>query len=115
MDIFVQTVFILWNLLIFAMCIAAIGRTGEGRKHSTLAFTAFTHGLFTLAFLLWWETPDDLSLYAKIAAIGLLWLPWLGDLTQINKPWQQVTLKTVLIANTITVARIGVVLGFWVL
>lgn len=115
MDHAVQTVFILLNLLTFAMCIAAIGRTGEGRKHSTIAFSGFTHGLFTLAFLIWWDTPDNFALYGKIAAIGLLWLPWLIDLTQIGKPWQQVTVQTAAIACTITAARIGVVLGFWTL
>lgn len=112
----IQTVFILFNLLIIATAFGLIGKDPDApNRYKATGQTAFIHGVFTLAFLIWWDTPDTVSLYAKIAAIALMWLPWIYDLADIHKPAEAITLKSATIGTLIMIARIGVVLGFWVL
>lgn len=112
----IQTVYILFNVLVIATVFGLIGKepAAENRYKAT-GQAAFIHGIFTVAFLIWWDTPDPVSLYAKIAMIALLWVPWIYDLADIHKPTEAVTLKSATIGTLITAARIGVVLGFWVL
>jgi hypothetical protein len=113
----VQAVFIIFNLLIISTAFGLIGKepAADASKYKATGQTAFIHGIFTIAFLIWWDTPDLVSLYAKIAAITLLWLPWIYDLADIHKPAEPITLKSATIGALIMIARTGVVLGFWVL
>jgi hypothetical protein len=113
----IQTVYILFNLLIIATAFGLIGKepAADANKYKATGQTAFIHGIFTVAFLIWWDTPDTVSLYAKIAAIALMWLPWIYDLADIHKPAEPITLKSATIGALIMIARTGVVLGFWVL
>jgi len=113
---FIQGVYILFNLYIVSVSFRLIGRQPENTsRYKATGQSAFIHGLFTLAFLIWWDTTDLISLSAKIAAIGLMWLPWIYDLADIHKPAAPLTLKIVTIGTLIQCARIGLVLGFWVL
>ncbi len=112
----IQTVYILFNVLVIATAFGLIGKepTAENRYKAT-GQTAFIHGVFTIAFLIWWDTPDMVSLLAKIALIALLWLPFIVDLADIHEAPETITLKSATIGSLIMVARTGVVLGFWVL
>lgn len=112
----IQAVYILFHLLIIATAFGLIGKDLDTQnRYKATGQTAFIHGVFTLAFLVWWDTPDTVSLYAKIAAITLMWVPWIIDLADIHKPADPITLKAATIGALISAARIGVVLGFWVL
>lgn len=113
----IQTVFILLHLIVIATAFSLIDKEPHpnSTRYKAVGQTAFTHGIFTLAFLIWWDTPDMISMWAKIALIALLWLPWIYDLADIHKPQEPLTLKQVTIGTIITSARIGLVLGFWVL
>jgi hypothetical protein len=113
----IQTIYILFNLIILATSFGLIGKEpdADASKYKAAGQGAFIHGIFTIAFLIWWDTPDLVSLIAKIAAIALMWLPWIYDLADIHKPHEPITLKSATIGAVITIARIGVVLGFWVL
>jgi hypothetical protein len=113
----IQTIYILFNLIIIATAFGLVGKApaADANKYKATGQAAFIHGIFTVAFLIWWDTPDLISLYAKIAAIALLWFPWIYDLADIHKPAEAITLKSATIGTLITIARIGVVLGFWVL
>jgi hypothetical protein len=117
MDAVVQTVFILFNLIIIATAFGLIGKepATDTSKYKATGQTAFIHGIFTIAFLIWWDTPDLVSLFAKIALIALMWFPWIYDLADIHKPSEPITLKSATIGTLITSARIGLVLGFWTL
>lgn len=112
----IQAVYILFHLLIIATAFGLIGKDpNTPNRYKATGQTAFIHGVFTLAFLVWWDTPDTVSLYAKIAAITLMWVPWIIDLADIHKPADPITLKAATIGALICAARMGVVLGFWVL
>jgi hypothetical protein len=117
MDAIVQTVFILFNLVIIATAFGMIGKEPpvDSSKYKATGQAAFIHGIFTVAFLIWWDTPDLVSLIAKIALIALMWLPWIVDLADIHKPSKAITLKSATIGTLIMIARTGIVLGFWVL
>ena len=111
-----QIVFIILHLLLAWAGFAQIGK-GEGvpNRYRIMANSALSYGIFTIAFMLWWDTPDMISLIAKIAAIAIMWLPWIIDLADIHRPTENVTLKAATIAALICAARIGLVLGFWTL
>lgn len=112
----IQTVFIVLNLLAISVAFGIIGKEPQtSSKYRATGQTAFIHGLFTLAFLIWWDTTDMVSLIAKIALIALLWFPWIYNLADIHKPAEPITLKRATIGTLITAARIGLVLGFWTL
>lgn len=113
----IQTVFILFNLLVIATAFGLIGKEPhpDSNKYKATGHAAFIHGVFTLAFLIWWDTPDMITLGAKIALIALMWLPWIIDLADIHRPTEAITLKSATIGTLITIGRIGLVLGFWVL
>lgn len=113
----IQAVYILFHLVIIATSFGLIGKEPpeDSNKYKATGQTAFIHGVFTLAFLIWWDTPDMVSLYAKIAAITLMWVPWIIDLADIHKPAEPITLKSATIGALICAARIGLVLGFWTL
>jgi hypothetical protein len=113
----IQTVFILFHLIVIATAFGLIGKEPhpDSNKYKATGHAAFIHGIFTLAFLIWWDTPDVISMWAKIALIALLWIPWVYDLADIHKPQEPLTLKQVTIGTLLTSARIGVVLGFWTL
>ena len=116
MAVAVQIAFILFHLLVVGVAFGLIGKEPENpSKYKATGQTAFIHGVFTIAFLIWWDTPDVISMWAKIALIALLWLPWIYDLADIHKPQEPLTLKQVTIGTLLTSARIGVVLGFWTL
>jgi hypothetical protein len=117
MDAIVQTVFILFNLCVIATAFGLIGKEPpvDSSKYKATGQTAFIHGIFTVAFLIWWDTPDTVSLAAKTALIALMWLPWIFDLADIHKPAAAITLKNATIGTLVTIARTGIVLGFWVL
>ena len=116
MVIAIQIVFILFHLLIIAIAFGLIGKDPHTpSRYKATGQAAFILGVFTLAFLIWWDTPDTITLYAKIAAIALLWLPWIYDLADIHKPAEPITLKSATIGALIAAARIGLVLGFWTL
>lgn len=116
MDILVQFVYILFNLFIIYVVFEMIGEKPKtSSKYKAAGQAAFIHGVFTLAFVIWWDTPDMVSLIAKIAAIALMWLPWIYDLADIHKPAERVTLKSAMIGALLQASRIGLVLGFWTL
>jgi hypothetical protein len=101
-------------LLLGAFNFALIGRQPEGdNRRSGTASAAFLYGLFTIAFMLWWETPDLTSLCAKYFMLGFMWVPWLIDLKDINKPYRVLTTVTVVLASVFIAIRIAVVLAFW--
>lgn len=112
----IQTVYILFNLLVIGTAFGLIGKepTAESR-YKGVGQTAFIHGIFTVAFLIWWDTPDMVSLIAKIGMIALLWLPWIIELADIHKAPEKITLKSATIGSLVMIARTAVVLGFWVL
>ena len=113
----IHTVFILFHLIVIATAFGLIGKepSKDSNKYKATGQTAFIHGIFTLAFLIWWDTPDMITLGAKIALIALMWLPWIIDLADIHKPAEAITLKGATIGTLLTIGRIGLVLGFWVL
>lgn len=112
----IQTVYVLFNLFVIATAFGLIGKepTAENR-YKAAGQTAFIHGVFTLAFLIWWDTPDTVTLIAKIGLIALLWLPFIVDLADIHKSPETITLKSATIGSLIMVARTAVILGFWIL
>jgi hypothetical protein len=112
----IQTVYILFNLVIIATAFGLVGKEpASPSKYKAFGQAAFIHGLCTVAFLIWWDTPDLLSLCGKSALLGMMWIPWIIDLADIHKPQEPVTLAQATIGTLITSARIGLVLGFWVL
>ena len=111
-----QIVFISFHLLAISVGFATIGRTPEGdNRYNGTGKTAFLYGMFTIAFLLWWNPADLVALIAMIAAIGLLWIPWIIGLADIHRPYTAITLKSATRGALLCAARIGVVLGFWTL
>lgn len=111
-----QIVFIILHLLLAWAGFAQIGK-GEGapNRYRIMANSALIYGVFTIAFMLWWDTPDTASLIGASVTVALLWIPWIIDLADIHRPTENVTLKAATIAALICAARIGLVLGFWVL
>ena len=111
-----QIVFIGFHLLVIGLGFAAIGRALEGdNRYKGTGQTAFLYGMFTIAFLLWWNPADLIALIARIVAIGLLWVPWIIGLADIHRPYTAITLKSATRGALLCAARIGVVLGFWTL
>lgn len=113
----IQTVFILFSLVVIATAFGMIGKEppANSDKYKATGQTAFILGIFTIAFLIWWDTPDMITLGAKIALIVLLWLPFIIDLANIHEPAEAITLKSATIGAALMIARMGIVLGFWVL
>jgi len=101
-------------LLLGAFSFTLIGKAPEGdNRRSGYALTAWLNGIFTIAFMLWWDTPDMASLIAKYSIIAFMWVPWLLGLPNINKPYQPFKLWTTVVGVAFIAARIGVVLAFW--
>jgi hypothetical protein len=114
MDIAILIVHTSLLLLLGAFNFALIGKQPESTdRRSGTAITAFLYGMFTIAFMLWWDTPDLLSLCAKYFMIGLMWVPWLLDLPNIDKPYRVFTTSVVVLASIFIAVRIAVVLAFW--
>lgn len=116
MDTATQACFIILHLMVAASIFSRIGKSFDGtNQYRAMAWGAFIHGLFTIAFLLWWDTSDLPSMIGKIALLALMWLPWIYDLADIHNPPKPVTLKSATMSALICAARIGLVLGFWTL
>jgi len=114
MDIATLIVHTLFYLLIGAVNFTLIGKQPEGEnRHTGASVTAFVYGAFTIAFMLWWDTPDMASTIAKYGMVAFMWLPWLLDLKNLNKPYHVFTTRQVVLASLFIAARIGVVLAFW--
>jgi len=114
MDTAILTVHTTLYLVLGAFNFVLVGRQPEGgNRRSGTAMAAFLYGLFTITFMLWWETPDLTSLCAKYFMIGFMWIPLLIDLKNINKPYRVLTIGTVVLASVFIAVRIGVVLAFW--
>lgn len=112
-----QITFVLYCVLVAALGFGAVGKQAKVEDLRTgMAILAFLYGVFTVAFLIWWDTPDTTAMYAKLAVIGLLWVPWLFDLRYLGKKELKTpTTGDALMTAGLHVARIGLVLGFWVL
>jgi hypothetical protein len=101
-------------LLLGAFNFALIGKQPESLdRRSGTAITAFLYGMFTIAFVIWWDTPDTASMLAKYGIIAFMWLPWLLDLPNINKPYSTFKTWQAVVGAALIGARIGVVLAFW--
>lgn len=111
-----QIVFIGCHIYLIGYGFSIIGKPSTApNRHFGTGVSASLYSLFTIAFLIWWDIPDPTALIGMIAAITLMWGPWIYDLPEIHKPYPIQTLKNALIGALICTARIGVVLGFWTL
>lgn len=116
MDVVTQIGFIGYHLLMLGMGFGLIGRTAEGEnRYAGAGLMTFLYGAWTVSFLLWWEPADMIAMIAMIVTLGLLWGPWLYDLPDIHKPYSKITLGDAVRNALVCSARIGLVLGFWVL
>jgi hypothetical protein len=103
---------LLW-LLLGAFSFTLVGKQPEGDRRAGVAIVAWLNGIFTIAFLIWWDTPDLNSMIAKYSIIGFMWITWLLSLPGINKPYPVTRLWTTTIGAALIAARIAVVLAFW--
>lgn len=112
-----QIVFILYALLVAAAGFGTIGKRAKDEDlRRGMAILAFLWGLFTIAFVIWWDPADTIAMYAKFAVIGLMWIPWLLDLRYLgSKELKPPTIGDAMLTAGLHVARIGLVLGFWTL
>jgi len=113
MDIAILIVHTTLWLLLGAFGFTLIGKQMEGDRRTGVAILAWLNGIFTIAFMIWWDTPDMASLIAKYSIIGFMWITWLLDLPNIRKPYPVAKLWTTVVGAAIIAARIGVVLAFW--
>lgn len=113
MDIAILIVHTALWLLLGTFSFTLIGKEVKGDRRAGVAITACLNGVFTIAFMLWWDTPDTASLIAKYSLIGFMWATWLLSLHGINKPYPVAKLWTTLLGSAIIAARIGVVLTYW--
>lgn len=114
MDTAIQIVHTCLWLLLGAFSLTLIGKThGEGNRRSGTAMIAFLNGLFTIAFMIWWDTPDMASMIAKYGLIAFMWVLWLLGLPNINKPYPVFKPWVAVAVVVFIAARIGVVLAFW--
>jgi len=102
----------LW-LLLGAFSFTLIGKQSDSDRRTGVAILAWLNGIFTIAFVFWWDTPDTASLIAKYSIIGFMWITWLISLPNINKPYPVAKLSTTVLGAALIAARIGVVLAFW--
>lgn len=113
MDIAILIVHTTLWLLLGAFSFTLIGKPVQGDRRAGVAITAWLNGIFTIAFVFWWDTPDTASLIAKYSIIGFMWITWLIGLPNINKPYPVAKLWTTALGAALIAARIGVVLAYW--
>lgn len=119
MDIVTQILFIGYALLNGASAFATVGRKPsyvDFRRGMSLLVWIF--GLFTIAFLLWWDPATIAETIAMWATITLMWLPWLIGLPNLaSQTWdpQPTTVRGAVLNMIIAAVRIGLVLGFWII
>lgn len=120
MAIATQIVFILYSLLIAASTFAEVGRVPEYADYRRgMAILAWMYGIFTIAFLLWWQPVNLVETIALCTTLTLMWVPWAVGLPYLNreKKWnpKPKTVFAAIVSGALNAARIGLVLGFWVL
>jgi hypothetical protein len=113
MDIAILIVHTLLWLLLGAFSFTLIGKQTKGDRRTGVAILAWLNGIFTIAFVFWWDTPDTASMIAKYSIIAFMWITWLLSLPNINKPYPVPRLWTTTIGAALIAARIGVVIVFW--
>jgi len=102
----------LW-LLLGAFSFTLIGKQQTGDRRAGVSILAWLNGIFTIAFAIWWDTPDMASMIAKYSVIAFMWIMWLLSLPNINKPYPVPRLWSTAIGAALIAARIAVVLAFW--
>jgi hypothetical protein len=120
MDVATQIVFILFFVLVTAAGFGIVGKDPseydrDATNRKGFAFLTFLYAVFTIAFLLWWEPATAAESAARWATIGLLWVPLLFDVREINRKPKMPTLTDALTSAALNATRVGLVLGFWVL
>ena len=116
MDVATQIVFIGYMLLITSAGFTFVGKPSQSDNlRSGFAILAFLYGIFTIAFLIWWDPANLSESIARWLTIGLLWVPFLVDLPKINRKPQVVTVGAALQSAVLNAIRVGLVLAFWVL
>lgn len=116
MDVATQIVFITYSLLMLGVSFTLIGKEPEDDNlRSGFGILAFLYGLFTVAFLIWWEPVNTVESVARWATIGLMWVPFMVDLPKINNKPKTPTTLDVLQSAVLNLTRVALVLVFWVL
>lgn len=114
-----QITFILYSLLLASITFAGVDRdhTYEDFRRG-MAILVWLHGIFTIAFLLWWVPANLVEMIALCTVIGSLWAPWLLCLPYLNREkWKPktATVKDAVLNAAVTALRIGLVVGFWII
>lgn len=120
MDVATQIVFILYFVLLTAAGFGFVGKDPseydeDATNRKGFAFLTFMYAVFTVAFLLWWDPASAAESAARWASIGLLWVPLMFDLREINRKPKMLTINDALTSTALNATRVGLVLGFWVL
>lgn len=120
MDTATQSAFILYMVLSTAANFGFVGMDPKElddieNNRKGFAIMTFLHGLFTVAFLIWWNPASAAESAARWASIGLLWVPLAFDLPKINHKPEIPTATDALTTAALNATRVGLVLTFWVL
>lgn len=120
MDVATQIVFILYFVLMTAAGFGFVGKDpselgDDATNRKGFAFLTFLYSVFTLAFLLWWDPASAAESVARWSSIGLLWVPLLFDIREINRKPKMTTTTDALTSAALNATRVGLVLGCWVL
>lgn len=120
MDVATQIVFILYMVLMTAANFSFVGKDPseldeDVTNRKGIAILTFLYAVFTLAFLLWWNPATTAESAARWSSIGLLWVPLLLDMREINRKPKMPTLSEAITSAALNATRVGLVLAFWVL
>lgn len=119
METATQIVFILYSLLTAAATFAGIDRTHEYADFRRgMAILVWMYGIFTIAFMIWWVPTNLVEMIALYTTIGLMWVPWLSALPYLSgKKWKSnpATVTGAALNAALIAARVGLVVGFWII